>query len=83
MPSVAGIFDAFDGPAAVGRAIGVTTEHAASMRRRGSIPVGYWPDLLSEGGKHEPPIVTHQDLIEAHASRRPVRRHPVAVEARP
>ncbi len=41
------IFEKLEGPAALGRAIGVTTEHAGSMRRRRSIPVSHWPSLIA------------------------------------
>lgn len=44
--TTARLFEVLDGPAAVGRAIGVTTEHAGSLKRRGRIPPRYWPALL-------------------------------------
>lgn len=47
MESLDSLYRAFGGPAQVGRAISVSTEHAASMRRRGSIPNVYWQALLS------------------------------------
>lgn len=40
------LFDALGGPAAVGRAIGKGTEHAHSMKTRGSVPIAYWPKLI-------------------------------------
>lgn len=80
MTTVESIFQAFGGPAAVAKAIGVTTEHAASMRRRRSIPVRYWPALLEKSGLHDPMLLTNQDLIDAHA--KPL-QHLAAPEARP
>ncbi len=69
MRTVASIFLAFNGPASVARAIGVTTEHAASMRRRRSIPVRYWSALLAAAAMHKPALISNQDLIDAHAAR--------------
>lgn len=46
MKNVADIFELMGGPANLGRAIGVPTQHASVMKRRGSIPVTYWPKLL-------------------------------------
>lgn len=43
------VFAAFDGPTALGKAIGVSRQHAAVMRLRGSIPVSYWPQLVASG----------------------------------
>lgn len=82
MATVASIFDALKGPAEVGRIIGVTTEHAASMRRRGSIPVRYWPAILESVARFTPPPVTNEALIEAHAARR-TPRISATMEARP
>ena len=46
------LFSDMGGPAAVGRIIGVTTEHATTMRRRGSVPLEHWPTLImSPAGK--------------------------------
>lgn len=41
------LFDDFGGPAKIGQAIGVSTEHAAAMKRRHSIPSRYWLALVN------------------------------------
>lgn len=68
MSTVATIFERFEGPANVGRAIGKPTEHATAMRRRGSIPVRYWPALISAAKAAKIEGVTYKDLVSAHAS---------------
>lgn len=50
--SVDELIDLIGGPAALGRAIGITTEHASVMKQRKSIPVARWGSLIrSEAGK--------------------------------
>lgn len=46
MKTFSDIFEALHGPAEVGRIIGVSTEHASIMKRRGSIPPAYWSRLI-------------------------------------
>ena len=70
MQTLDAIFIAFGGPASVGRAIGVSTEHAASMKRRGSIPVDYWPALIRAANEREIHDITYESLTLLHASRR-------------
>lgn len=70
MTTVDAIFKAFKGPANVGRAIGKRTEHAVQMRRRGSIPVTYWPALISYAEANKVPGVSYATLVAAHAQRR-------------
>jgi len=64
------IFEAFGGPAAVGRALNKSTEHAASMRRRGSIPFEYWPTLLAEARKLDIQDLDYEQLVLIHAAKR-------------
>lgn len=71
MSTVSAIFDRFEGPANVGRAIGKPTEHATAMKRRGSIPVRYWPDLIRVAEHEGIEGVTYADLVTAHASAGP------------
>jgi len=66
MKTIDDIFAAFGGPAAVGRAIGKSTEHAASMRRRRSIPVAYWPALIQRAAERGIRL-TAEMLVEMHA----------------
>jgi hypothetical protein len=66
MTSVDRIFDDLGGPASVGRMIGKSTEHAATMKRRGSIPIRYWERLVVEAAKAGV-ILTDTELRRAHA----------------
>ena len=63
------LIDKLNGPAAVGRIIGVTTEHAAAMGRRNSIPAPYWPALVSVSGQDGNPIITMEMLAQLAAAR--------------
>lgn len=47
MEKVSDIFDVFGGNASVGRIIGVAPSTASEMKRRESIPVEYWPKLVT------------------------------------
>lgn len=70
MRTVDDVFEAFGGPAAVGKAIGKSTEHAAAMRRRGSIPVDYWLDLIAAADKAGIEGVNTEALTRMHARER-------------
>ncbi len=78
MMTLSSIFDVFGGPAEVGRAIGVSTEHATTMRRRGSIPVRYWPSLLAEA-RDRSITLSEADLVAIHAA--PAAEPPKSTEA--
>lgn len=67
MNTLDSIFAAFGGPAEIGRAIGKSTEHAAAMRRRGSIPVGYWQPLIRAAREKGLDGVTYESLALIHA----------------
>lgn len=67
MSHVTHIFDAFGGPTALAKALNVNPSTASEMKRRGSIPVRYWPELVraaAEIGKADQ--VTYEALVEAH-----------------
>jgi hypothetical protein len=64
------LFQACGGAARVGRMIGVTTEHATSMKRRGSIPASYWPDLIRKCASAGIKGVTYEVLAAMAAARR-------------
>jgi hypothetical protein len=66
MDNLPKLFEAFGGPAAVGSALGKSTEHAAAMKRRGSIPVRYWPCLLHAAKTAGIPL-SEVDLVAIHA----------------
>lgn len=69
MQNVADIFAAFDGPAKLGRAIGVRTEHATAMKRRGSIPARYWLRLVKAARDEGRADITLEVLARVHAAR--------------
>lgn len=67
METIADLFFTFGGPARVGQAIGVSTEHAAAMKRRGSIPVDYWPSLIECAKARRIRGVTAELLMQLHS----------------
>jgi hypothetical protein len=71
MMTVDDIFHLLGGPAEVGRIIGKSTEHAASMRRRGSVPVRYWAAILDASTQRNVREITHAALVAAHTAGAP------------
>lgn len=67
MDTLDDLFERFGGAAKVGQAIGVSTEHAASMKRRKSIPVDYWPKLIGAARDRRISGVTPERLMHLHA----------------
>jgi hypothetical protein len=67
MKSVDDIFEAFGGPASLGRAIGKPTEHAGAMKSRRSIPVQYWPALVAAARDRGIREITVETLVVVHA----------------
>ena len=65
---ISSVFSALGGAAEVGRTIGVTTEHAAGMARRGSIPVVYWPKLVAAARERRLSWITYETLTHLHAA---------------
>lgn len=70
METLAAVFIAFGGPSKVGQAIGISTEHAAAMKRRNSIPVGYWPLLIEAARERRISGITYESLTHLHAGPR-------------
>lgn len=66
--SIDDLFAMLGGPAEVGRMLNVSTEHASTMKRRGSIPVRYWPRLIDETAKRGHAVV-YGTLVAIHAGR--------------
>jgi hypothetical protein len=64
--AVHSIFDKWNSLSEFAADAGVTYGSAKQMRRRGSIPVRYWPSLL-KGAQARDIEVTETDLISAHA----------------
>ncbi|RAI33736.1 hypothetical protein [Rhodoplanes serenus] len=69
MGTIDDLFDTLGGPAEIGRVIGKSTEHAAAMKRRGSIPVGYWPALVAEAERRGIGSLDYEALVRMHAER--------------
>lgn len=63
--SVPEIIDSFGGASAFGRAIGVKASTASEMKRRGKIPVPYWPTLVN-ADPIDRPRFTYEDLVMSH-----------------
>lgn len=59
------IINALGGTSAFGRIIEVKQSTASEMKRRGNIPVPYWPKIIAadpvEGDR-----ITYDDLVAAH-----------------
>ena len=68
MNSIDDLFKAFGGTAAFGRVIGKRTEHAGAMKNRQSVPLRYWPALISSERGREIGL-TSADLMRIHAAR--------------
>lgn len=65
--TVSALFDALGGPARVGRILERGNSTASEMKRRGSIPVDYWPALIaSDEGKAIG--LTPDDLMRLHTA---------------
>lgn len=73
MVDAAEIIEAFGGPTAFGRAIGVKPSAASEMKRRKSIPVRHWPNVLNAARERGVVVGERQldsDLLmEANAER--------------
>ena len=68
MKSVEDIFVALGGTGAVARLLDVGHSTASEMRRRGSIPVRYWPRLVAVAAEREVKGITNDALVHMHAS---------------
>lgn len=66
--TVPDIINAFGGNAAFGRAIGIKPSAASEMKRRGNIPVTYWPAIV-KADPIDRPRFTYDDLVMAHCSK--------------
>lgn len=70
MKTIEDVFEAFGGPAKVGQAIGVSTEHASAMKRRRSIPDIYRPALVAKARERRIAGITYESLTLLHAEQR-------------
>lgn len=62
MQSVSHLFETLGGPTKVARILGVGFTTASEMKRRGSIPVKYWPKIVGVSR------ITYEQLVEMHAN---------------
>jgi hypothetical protein len=67
MRTVDDIFIALGGTGAVARIIDVKHSAASEMRRRSSIPVRYWPQLI-DGARAASVDITSDVLVEVHVA---------------
>jgi hypothetical protein len=74
MQNVGEIIDALGGSTAVARIIGKGPSTVSEMKRRGSVPVEYWPSLvaaaadaeLADRDRRQPFNLTNDMLVDAH-----------------
>jgi hypothetical protein len=68
MSTVHEIFALWPSASELARDLGLKREsHATVMKHRGSIPVDYWPALVSAAKKRRIKGVTYEVLVAAHA----------------
>jgi hypothetical protein len=67
MQSVSYIFEKLGGPTKVARHLGVGFTTASEMKRRGTIPVKYWPKLVAACEADGLSDVTYERLVRMHA----------------
>lgn len=65
MNTVTDIFHEIGGPTKFARALGLKPSAASEMKRRNSIPVPYWPDLIVAMKEKGKPL-TYEQLVQAH-----------------
>jgi hypothetical protein len=66
MQSVSTIFETLGGPTRVARILDVGFSTASEMKRRGSIPVKYWPQLVAACESQGIEGINYQRLVEIH-----------------
>ena len=52
-----------------GRDIGTTVEHAATIKRRNSIPVQYWPNVVAGAKARKITGINYDALVNAHTAK--------------
>lgn len=67
MQSVSTIFEILGGPTRVARILDVGFTTASEMKRRGSIPVKYWPRLVEACEAQGVAGITYEQLVAVHA----------------
>lgn len=74
MNTVDDIFNEFGGPTAVGKVLGKEPSTASEMKRRGSIPVEYWPQLIAAAQERGIEL-DYGRLVSIHVAERKAARH--------
>lgn len=69
MNTVEDVFTAFEGTSNFADALSLGLSTASEMRRRGSIPVRYWPRLVDEAAKRKIASITYDRLVAIHSER--------------
>lgn len=67
--TVSDLISAFGGATEFSRAIGAKPSTASEMKRRGSIPVNWWPLIVEEAARRGIGGVTYESLTYMHAPR--------------
>ena len=67
MNDVVAVIAALGGNASFGRLIGKGASTASEMKRRGSIPVCYWPQIVTEARARDISWLTYEALVTIHA----------------
>jgi len=67
--TVSDLIDGFGGATEFSRAIGAKPSTASEMKRRGSIPVTWWPLIVDEAARRGIGGVTFESLTYMHAPR--------------
>lgn len=66
LSTVPGLIDAFGGATAFAAVIGKIPSTASEMKRRGSIPVDYWPTLVAASTGRPFGPLTYEHLVGMH-----------------
>ena len=67
MKDIEAIFDAIGGSGKMAEALGIKPSAASEMKRRGSIPVRYWPKLIAICQNRSIPGVSYESLAKLAA----------------
>ena len=66
MAKLSDIFDAFGGATRLAEAIGITPVHPQTMKKRRSIPSGYWVTIVKAAERQKIRGITYERLAKLH-----------------
>lgn len=69
MQTIGDLIDLFGGNAKFAAIIGKGPSTASEMRRRGSIPVAYWPTIVAEAASRGITGINHDLLVRLHVQK--------------